>query len=66
MAVNDSRSMNMDLRLGACDGSHKSLTPSRGGEVEMNNVQIRRTQLQPQYNVVDKVNTAYANTGLFH
>lgn len=34
MAINNSRSMNADLRLGATDGSYKSLTPSRGGEVE--------------------------------
>jgi hypothetical protein len=34
MAVNDSRSMNRDLRLGTTDGKFKSLTPDRGGEVD--------------------------------
>lgn len=34
MAVNESRSMNRDLRLGATDGKFKNLTPDRGGEVD--------------------------------
>jgi hypothetical protein len=34
MAVNDSRSMNKDLKLGATDGRFKSLTPGRGGDVD--------------------------------
>ena len=34
MAVNESRSMNQDLRLGVVDGKYKSLTPDRGGEVD--------------------------------
>lgn len=34
MAINNSRSMNDDMRKGALDGSYKSLTPSRGGDVE--------------------------------
>lgn len=34
MAVNDSRSMNRDLRLGMTDGKFKSLTPDRGGDVD--------------------------------
>lgn len=52
MAVNESRSMNMEMRLGALDGKSKSLTPDRGGEVEMSSVAVRMTELQEQYNVV--------------
>ena len=51
MAVNESRSMNNDLRLGANDGKFKNLTPDRGGEVEMESVIERASVLQPQYNV---------------
>jgi hypothetical protein len=51
MAVNDSRSMNMDLIRGAGDGKFKSLTPSRGGEVDPTSATIRKEQLQIQYNV---------------
>lgn len=51
MAVNESRSMNMDLIRGAGDGKFKSLTPSRGGEVDPTAATVRQAQLQMQYNV---------------
>lgn len=35
MAVNSSRSMNADMRIGATEKSYKRLAPDRGGEVEM-------------------------------
>lgn len=41
MAINNSRSMNADLRLGATDGAYKNLTPDRGGDVEMSAVEKR-------------------------
>lgn len=41
MAVNDSRSMNRDLRLGVTDGRFKDLTPSRGGEVDPTHATLR-------------------------
>ena len=53
MSVNNSRSMNLDLQKGLNDGVFKSLTPGRGGEVEMQAVQERASLLQPQYNVND-------------
>lgn len=58
MAVNESRSMNRDLQLGATEGKFKSLTPSRGGEVEMTSPAVRAHELQLQYNVVDRSDTA--------
>jgi hypothetical protein len=45
--------MNLDLQKGLNDGVFKSLTPGRGGEVEMQAVQERASLLQPQYNVND-------------
>lgn len=51
MAVNDSRSMNRDLRLGATDGKFKSLTPDRGGDVDPTDATIRAMELQVQYNI---------------
>jgi hypothetical protein len=45
--------MNLDLQKGLNDGVFKSLTPSRGGEVEMQAVHERASLLQPQYNVND-------------
>lgn len=51
MAVNDSRSMNMDMRLGALDGKFKSLTPDRGGDVDPTAASIRQAELNIQYNV---------------
>lgn len=54
MAVNDSRSMNNDLKEGANDGKFKSLTPDRGGEVDTTAPTVRAHALQPQYNVVER------------
>lgn len=51
MAVNESRSMNRDLRLGATDGKFKSLTPDRGGDVDPTDAALRAAELQVQYNV---------------
>lgn len=34
MAVNESRSMNVELRLGELDGSVKVYRPNTGGEIE--------------------------------
>lgn len=58
MAVNESRSMNRDLMLGATDGKFKSLTPDRGGETEAAAPAIRAHELQLQYNVVDRAEIA--------
>jgi len=46
MAINNSRSMNKDMRQGALDGAYKSLTPSRGGDVEQAFVKKRMTVLE--------------------
>lgn len=54
MAVNESRSMNRDLLLGATEGSFKSLTPGRGGEVDPTDAALRADVLNLQYNVVDR------------
>lgn len=51
MAVNFSRSMNMDLRKGATEGAFKNLTPDRGGEVEEGFAVKRNMVLQAQYGV---------------
>lgn len=51
MAVNESRSMNRDLRLGATDGKFKNLTPDRGGNVDPTDATARAAELQVQYNV---------------
>lgn len=53
MAVNESRSMNNDLRRGATDGKFKNLTPDRGGDVDPTAVTIREQELQVQYNITD-------------
>lgn len=53
MAVNSSRSMNDDLKLGQADGLRKNLTPDRGGEAELSAVQERAGQLQPQYGLTN-------------
>ena len=54
MAVNTSRSMNGDRKLGEEDGMIKSLTPDRGGVLEeINGLVARAKLLQTQYNVVD-------------
>ena len=49
MAVNDSRSMNRDLRLGATDGKFKSLTPDRGGDVDPTAATLRMQVTKAQY-----------------
>ena len=54
MAVNTSRSMNGDRKLGEEDGMIKSLTPNRGGVLEESHALERAKLLQTQYNVVDK------------
>jgi hypothetical protein len=51
MAQNTSRSQNQDLRKGIMDGVFKSLTPSRGGEVEEEFVAKRSMVLQSQYGI---------------
>jgi len=51
MAVNETRSMNQDLRRGATDGKFKNLTPDRGGEVDPTASAVRSEELQIQYNV---------------
>lgn len=51
MAVNESRSMNQDLRRGFHDGKFKSFTPDRGGQVDPTAATIRSQELNIQYNV---------------
>jgi hypothetical protein len=53
MAVNESRSANADMKLGQRDGRYKSLTPSRGGEVDMSNVAIRAKEIPMHYGFVN-------------
>ena len=55
MAVNETRSMNNDLHSGINDGRLKSITPGRGGEVELNFPYNRSKLLQTQYNVTDMI-----------
>ena len=50
MAVNTSRSQNADLRLGYTDGTFASLTPGRGGDVEMPAVTKRMLVTTEKYN----------------
>ena len=50
MAVNTSRSQNADLRLGATDGTFASLTPDRGGDVDMSSVTQRMLVTTEKYN----------------
>jgi len=51
MAVNESRSMNADMKQGAKDGVYKHLTPNRGGVVELKDVIKRADELQMQYSI---------------
>lgn len=51
---NTSRSQNQDLRSGILDGTYKSLTPDRGGDVEMESVTKRNMVAPPQYGLVPK------------
>lgn len=41
MAVNESRDMLTELRLGATDGTFKSTSPDRGGEMSMDTTLAR-------------------------
>lgn len=54
MAANFSRSMNADLQQGVTDGFLKSLTPDRGGTVEMAQPLKRAAELQCQYGITHK------------
>ena len=56
MAVNESRSMNDDLHSGVNDGRLKSITPDRGGVVDMAEVTVRANLLQTQYGMADLMN----------
>jgi hypothetical protein len=56
MAVNESRSMNDDLHSGVNDGRLKSITPDRGGVVDMAEVTVRANLLQTQYGMSDLMN----------
>jgi len=56
MTVNDSRSMNDDLHSGANDGRLKSITPNRGGVIDMVEVTNRSNLLQTQYGMADLMN----------
>ena len=47
MAVNESRSLNRDLVLGATDGKFKTLTPDRGGVVDPTDATIRAEEYIP-------------------
>lgn len=49
MAVNETRSMNGDLREGLTDGVVKKLTPDRGGVTDKDTVVDRNMDLQEQY-----------------
>jgi hypothetical protein len=51
---NTSRSQNADLRMGIMDGTYKSLTPDRGGDVDMSSVTKRNMVAPPQYGLVPK------------
>lgn len=72
MAVNDSRSMNRDLKLGARDGMFKSLTPDRGGDVDPSHAAYRKASVQASfptgevYSIQERPAIADASDGLFH
>jgi hypothetical protein len=51
MAVNETRSMNGDLREGISDGIVQKLTPDRGGVTDRASVTDRNLLLQEQYGV---------------
>jgi hypothetical protein len=51
---NSSRSQNQDLRKGILDGSYKSLTPDRGGDVDESTSIKRSMVVPPQYGVTPK------------
>jgi hypothetical protein len=66
MAVNDSRSMNNDLALGAKDGKFKNLTPDRGGEVDATAPTYRAGVVQPQYGIVERTPLANMPEAYLH
>lgn len=51
---NMERSANADLRKGIMDGTYKSLTPDRGGDVEMEYVTKRNIVAPPQYGITPR------------
>jgi len=65
MAVNEARSMNRDLVLGATDGKFKNLTPDRGGEVDTLDATIRAQELQLQYDLVNRTPMADLPTAAY-
>lgn len=65
MAVNESRSMNRDLVLGATDGKFKNLTPDRGGEVDTLAPTVRSQELQLQYDLVNRTPLADLPTAVY-
>lgn len=71
MAVNDSRSMNQDLKLGARDGAFKSLTPDRGGDVDPSHATYRMNSVKAsfptgeQYSIEPRPAIADLSDGLF-
>lgn len=65
MAVNESRSMNADLREGITDGMVKKPTPDRGGDLfDINAASIVRSSLsQDLYDAVAGANPAQPSAG---
>lgn len=49
MAVNESRSMNLDMSQGKNDGKYKWLSPDRGGEVDFTTITRRARELPWHY-----------------
>jgi hypothetical protein len=72
MAINDSRSMNQDLRMGARDGAFKCLTPDRGGEVDPTHATYRMNVTKSQfptgelYSFTERHPLADSSDGVFH
>jgi hypothetical protein len=72
MAVNDSRSMNRDLKLGTTDGKFKCLTPDRGGDVDPTHATKRMNEVKSLfptgevYSFVDRPTIADLSDGLFY
>lgn len=66
MAVNETRSMNNDLSLGAKDGKFKSLTPDRGGDVDPTDATVRQMEVQAQYGLVERTPLANAPEAHIH
>ncbi len=66
MAVNDTRSMNNDLALGAKDGKFKNTTPDRGGDLDPTDASVRAMELQAQYGLVERTPLANAPEAHLH